>query len=93
MKFNTFPTDASTVAVLRRALDEIIADRRFEAQTSVSALDMAELLLAQAAAGERDIDRLKAAAFRRLKDHRGDGALPTQLSADTTAGFREGPHH
>ena len=52
------PYDAPTIAVLRRALDDVCADRRFIRQRSTSTLAIAEHLLAQAAAGERDIDRL-----------------------------------
>jgi hypothetical protein len=66
MEFSTSRTGGPTPGDLRRVLDEIIADRRFELQQSVSALDMAEHLLAQAAAGERDISRLKASAFSKL---------------------------
>jgi hypothetical protein len=58
--------DAPTVATLRQALDDVFADRRFISQRSTSALEIAEHLLAHAAAGERDLDRLKASAFARL---------------------------
>jgi hypothetical protein len=58
--------DAPTIAVLRRALDEVVADQRFIRQGTTSALEIAELLLARAAAGERDPDRLKEIAFARL---------------------------
>jgi hypothetical protein len=51
---------------LRRALDDVVADRRFIRQRSTSALEIAEHLLAQAAAGERDLDRLKASALAKL---------------------------
>jgi hypothetical protein len=68
MEPNAGPTDTSTLAVLRRILDEVITDERFESQTSVSALELAEHLLARAAAGERNIERLKASAFRKLTD-------------------------
>jgi hypothetical protein len=61
------PYDAQTIAVLRRALDDVFADRRFIRQRSTSALEIAEHLLAQAAAGERDLDRLKASALARLR--------------------------
>jgi hypothetical protein len=57
------PYDAVTLAILRRALDEVFADPRFSSRRSASALEIAEHLLAQAAAGERDIDRLKASAL------------------------------
>jgi hypothetical protein len=58
--------DLSTIATLRRALDEVLLDARFRHRQSVSALEIAEHLLAQAAAGERDIEKLKAAAFEKL---------------------------
>jgi hypothetical protein len=58
--------DLSTIATLRRALDEVLLDGRFHRRKSVSALEVAEHLLAQAAAGERDIEKLKSSAFARL---------------------------
>ena len=60
------PYDAQTIAVLRRALDDVFTDRRFIHRRSTSALEIAEHLLAQAAAGERDLDRLRASALARL---------------------------
>ena len=59
------PYDDPTIAVLRRALNDVFADRRFIRQRSTSALEIAEHLLAQAAAGERDLDRLKDSALAR----------------------------
>jgi hypothetical protein len=62
--------DPSTIAILRRALDEVLFDLRFHRRKSASALEIAEHLLAQAAAGERDLERLKSSAFRKLTgDH------------------------
>ena len=58
--------DASTVAVMRRALNEIVADRRFLVRKSVTPLEMAEHILQQAASGERDLNRLKSSAFEKL---------------------------
>jgi hypothetical protein len=58
--------DLSTIVTLRRALDEVLLDGRFHRRKSVSALEVAEHLLAQAAAGERDIERLKSSAFEKL---------------------------
>jgi hypothetical protein len=58
--------DPTTIAVLRRALDEVLLDARFYRSPSASALEIAEHLLAQAAAGERDLERLKSSAFRKL---------------------------
>jgi hypothetical protein len=62
------PYDAPTIAVLRSALDDVCADQRFIRQRSTSTLEIAEHLLAQAAAGERDIDRLKASALAKLSE-------------------------
>jgi hypothetical protein len=62
--------DPSTIAILRRALDDVLLDLRFHRSKSASALEIAEHLLAQAAAGERDLERLKSSAFRKLTgDH------------------------
>jgi hypothetical protein len=58
--------DASTVAVMRQALNEIVADRRFLIRKSVTTLEVAEHILQQAALGERDLNRLKSSAFVRL---------------------------
>ena len=61
--------DPSTIAVLRRALDEVLADARFHRRTGASALEIAEHILAAAAAGERDLGRLKASAFETLNEN------------------------
>jgi hypothetical protein len=58
--------DASTVAVLRQALNEVVTDRRFLNRKSVTPLEVAEHILQQAASGERDLNRLKSSAFERL---------------------------
>ena len=58
--------DAATVAILRRALDEVFTDPRFLNRKPTSALEIAEHLLSRAATGERDFDRLKASAFNKL---------------------------
>jgi UDP:flavonoid glycosyltransferase YjiC (YdhE family) len=58
--------EPATIATLRRALDEVIKDNRFRQRKSASALEIAEHLLAQAAVGERDLERLKASAFQTL---------------------------
>jgi hypothetical protein len=59
--------DASTVAVMRQALSEIVADRRFLMRKSVTTLEVAEHILQQATLGERDLNRLKNSAFVRLR--------------------------
>jgi hypothetical protein len=58
--------DPATVAILRQALDEVLLDRRFHRPGSASALEIAEHLLAEAAAGERDLEKLKSSAFAKL---------------------------
>ena len=58
--------DAVTLGILRRALDDIFTDPRFFDRRSTSALEIAEHLLAQAAIGERDLDRLKVSALNKL---------------------------
>jgi hypothetical protein len=58
--------DAETLRILRRALGEVFTDPRFLNRRSMSALEIAEHLLTQAATGERDLDRLKASAFNKL---------------------------
>jgi hypothetical protein len=58
--------DSPTVAVLRQALNEVVADRRFLARKSVTPLEVAEHILEQAASGERDLNRLKNSAFEKL---------------------------
>ncbi len=58
--------DASTVAVMRQALSEVITDRRFLVRKSVTTLEVAEHILQQVASGERDLNRLKSAAFEKL---------------------------
>ena len=61
--------DAPTIAVLRRALDEVLRDGRFHRRKSASALEIAEHLLAQAASGERNLERLKSSAFDMLSSN------------------------
>jgi hypothetical protein len=58
--------DPPTLAVLRRALAEVLSDHRFSKSTSTSALEIAEFILAQAATGERDLERLKSLALKKL---------------------------
>ena len=56
--------DASTVAVMRQALNEVVTDRRFLVR--MTPLEVAEHILQQAASGERDLNRLKSSAFEKL---------------------------
>jgi hypothetical protein len=58
--------DPSTVAVMRQALNEVVADRRFLARNAVTPLEVAEHILREAASGERDLQRLKSSAFEKL---------------------------
>ena len=58
--------DASTVAIMRQAMNEVVADRRFLVRKSVTPLEVAEHILKQAASGERDLNRLKGSAFEKL---------------------------
>jgi hypothetical protein len=58
--------EPATIATLRRALDEVVRDGRFQRCKSASALEVAEHLLAQAAAGEHDLERLKGSALEML---------------------------
>jgi len=69
--------EPATIAILRRALDEVLGDRQFYQRESASALEIAEHLLAQAAAGERDLETLKCSAFK-LLGH--DQPLPNQAA-------------
>jgi hypothetical protein len=64
--------DCVTIATLKRALNDVLADPRFSNRKSTSALEIAEHLLAQAAIGERDLDRLKASAFNKLTNQEGE---------------------
>jgi hypothetical protein len=59
--------DASTVAIMRQAMNEVVTDRRFLAR-SVTPLEVAEHILKQAASGERDLDRLKISMFEKLSE-------------------------
>jgi hypothetical protein len=58
--------DASTVAIMRQALSEVVSDHRFSMRKSVTRLEVAEHILEQAASGVRDLDRLKNSAFEKL---------------------------
>ena len=51
---------------MRQALNEVVTDRRFLVQKSVTTLEVAEHILQQAASGERDLNRLKSSAFEKL---------------------------
>jgi len=58
--------DASTAAVMRQALNEVVTDYRFLTRKTVTRLDVAEHILEQAASGQRDLNRLKSSALEKL---------------------------
>jgi len=58
--------DASTVAVMRQALHEVVTGHRFLMRKTVTPLEVAEHILGQAASGERDLNRLKSSAFVKM---------------------------
>ena len=58
--------DGANAEMLRRVLDQVLTDPRFNAQTSVSAVQVAEHIWRQAAIGVRDFDRIKCSALSLL---------------------------
>ena len=58
--------DASTVAIMRQALNEVVSDDRFLTRKSVTRLEVAEHILEQAASGVRDLHRLKSSALEKF---------------------------
>ena len=59
--------DTSTLAKLRQVLDDVLTDHRFLDCKSISALEIAEHILARAAAGERNWEELKRSALLLLQ--------------------------
>ena len=59
--------DSPTLAKLRQILDGVLTDRRFLDCKSVSALEVAEHILARAATGERNWEQLKKSALLLLQ--------------------------
>jgi hypothetical protein len=57
--------DPSTIAILRRALDEVLLEARFCRRKSLLALEIAEHFPARSADGERDLEGLKSSAFKK----------------------------
>ena len=55
--------DSPTLAKLRQVLDDVLTDQRFLDCKSVSALEIAEHILARAATGERNWEELKSSAL------------------------------
>ena len=73
--------DASTVAVMRQALSEVVTDRRFLVRKSVTPLEVAENILQQAASGERDLNR-RAFILEALDGDRSAEGLDAVTQAD-----------
>ena len=59
--------DTSTLAKLRHVLDDVLTDQRFLDCNSISSLEIAEHILARAAAGERNWEELKMSALLLLQ--------------------------
>jgi len=68
--------DNSPIAILRLTLDELFTDHRFFVRQSMSAGQVADYILTLVQQGERDLDVLKASAFRKFS-----GAQPVWLSS------------
>jgi hypothetical protein len=58
--------DNSAIATLRLTLDELFTDRRFFVRQSMSAGEVAGYILSLLQQGERDLDQLKASAFKKF---------------------------
>jgi hypothetical protein len=58
--------DEANTKMLRRVLDHVLTDPQFHAQTSVSAVQVAEHIWRQAEIGVRDFDRIKYSALSLL---------------------------
>jgi hypothetical protein len=68
--------DNSAIAILRLTLDELFTDHRFFVRQSMSAGQVAGYILTLVQQGERDLDLLKASAFKKFS-----GAQPVRLSS------------
>jgi hypothetical protein len=62
--------DPPAIEILRLVLDEVFTDRRFFVRTSMSACQLADCILSMVLQGERDLDRLKASAFKQMSERR-----------------------
>jgi hypothetical protein len=62
----TLQNDALAIAILRLTLDEVFTDHRFFVRKSMSACQVADYILTQVLQGERDLDLLKAPAFKKI---------------------------
>jgi hypothetical protein len=58
--------DNSAIAALRITLDELFIDPRFFVRQSMSAGEVAGYILTLLQQGERDLDQLKASAFKKI---------------------------
>ena len=68
-------SDNSAIASPRLTLDELFTDQRFFVRESIFACQVAEYILTLVQQGERDLDLLKASAFKKFS-----GAQPVPLS-------------
>jgi len=59
-------SDPAAIAILRLALDEMFTDHRFFVRQSMSACQVADHILTLVQQGERDLDHLKASAFKKF---------------------------
>ena len=57
---------AMHVAILRLTLEKVFTDHRFFVRKSMSACQVADYILTQVLQGERDLDLLKAPAFKKI---------------------------
>jgi len=69
-------SDNSAIAILRLTLDEVFTDHRFFVRESMFVCQVADYILTLVQQGERDLDVLKASAFRKFS-----GAQPVWLSS------------
>jgi hypothetical protein len=68
--------DTSAISILRLALDDVFTDHRFFVRQSMFACQVAGFILTLVQQGERDLDLLKASAFKKFS-----GAQPVPLSS------------
>ena len=69
--------DNSAIAILRLTLDELFTDHRFFVRESMFACQVADYVLTLVQQGERDLDLLKAPAFKKFS---GPQPVPLSLS-------------
>lgn len=67
-KFSVEPSiHEEQVLLLRRTLDDIMSDPEFPRNASISVIEIAQHIAAQAAAGERNVNRLKRSALDKVE--------------------------